>query len=304
MTSYRCPACKGALAEEEGSLICGRCAVVYPVRDSIADFSRGSYYDQFDDSTLLTEEQQRGLELENEGAVARIAGYYLPRIAAESRPGARVLDAGCGSGISVDLLHEGGWNGWGIDLSALRRWQWRGRTHRDHLAVADGARLPFAGGFFDVVLCSGVIEHIGVAESGGEAYAVSPLPGRDAARKAFVAELLRVVKPGGVLYLDFPNGAFPIDFWHNVRAGSARFHSRSEGFLPTVGEIRPLVGAAASVTPVSPNGRLRFRQVRRHWYGRLFSLPMQALFGLMDVVPALSGTALNPYLVLRIVKAC
>ena len=71
----------------------------------------------------------------------------------------------------------------------------------------------------------------------------------------------------------------------STRGGSARFHSTDEGFLPTFTEIVQLandVDPRIIVTAVSPNGRLRFRQVRQHWYGRAFALPMQLLFAMMD----------------------
>jgi SAM-dependent methyltransferase len=299
---YRCPNCLGALTAGNNSLRCEPEDIEYPVVDRIADFMRGAYYDQFDENTILTSEHRQALERENDGAVARINDFYLRRISEDSL---RILDAGCGNGISVDLLTAAGHDAYGIDSSALRRWQWRERVHRERLAVADGAKLPFADAYFHVLLCSGVLEHVGVVEMGGDAYRVKPLPNRDDARRAFLAGLLRVLAPGGTLYLDFPNGAFPIDFWHNTRGGSARFHSVREGFLPTFAEVVKLANDLdphIAVTAVSPNGRLRFRQVRQHWYGRAFSLPMQLLFATMDRVPRLARSAVNPFLVIRIRK--
>ena len=126
---------------------------------------RGAYYDQFDENTILTAEHRQALERENDGAIARINDFYLPLIKQSSL---RILDAGCGNGISVDLLTAAGHDAYGIDSSALRRWQWRERVHRDRLAVADGAKLPFADAHFHVLLCSGVLEHIGVEEIGGD----------------------------------------------------------------------------------------------------------------------------------------
>jgi SAM-dependent methyltransferase len=321
--AYRCPACRGDLDASSASLRCSHCGAVYPIDNQIADFAGGAYYDNFTDPAELAPEHIRGLELEIDGATTRIAAYYLPLIAscvvaaALGRPAGggaryhttnargRVLDAGCGNGISVDLLEAAGYEAWGVDLSLLRRWQWRERTHRDHLAVANGMQLPFADGFFDFVLSSGVIEHVGVQEHVSDRYTVTALPDRDAQRRAFLAELLRVLVPGGTLYLDAPNGAFPIDFWHNRKAGQARLHSTREGFLPTFTEIRSLaveIDPRIAVQAVSPNGRLAFRQAGQHWYGRMLTPAMRWLFRMMDFVPILSRSPLNPFLVVRITK--
>jgi SAM-dependent methyltransferase len=301
--AYRCPACRADLDASSASLRCAHCGAVYPIENQIADFAGGAYYDNFTDPSKLAPEHVRGLELEIDGATTRIAAYYLPLIASRER--GRVLDAGCGNGISVDLLQAAGYEAWGVDLSLLRRWQWRERTHRDHLAVANGMQLPFADGFFDFVLSSGVIEHVGVQEHVSDRYTVTALPDRDAQRRAFLAELLRVLVPGGTLYLDAPNGAFPIDFWHNRKAGQARLHSTREGFLPTFAEIRSLaveIDPRIAVQAVSPNGRLAFRQAGQHWYGRMLTPLMRWLFRMMDFVPILSRSPLNPFLVVRITK--
>lgn len=242
--------------------------------------------------------------------VSRIQGFYLPLLRSFARERGkalplRVLDCGCGNGLSVDLLNEAGLDAWGNDLSKLRRWQWRERRFRERLSLADGARLPFPDGFFDALICSGVLEHIGVRETGGETYRVVPLPARDAAREAFLVELLRVLTPGGRLWLDSPNGAFPVDFWHGARAGAARFHGPQEGFLPTVREVRSTVariGPDWRVQPISPHRRLRFEQVGRHRYGRLLRGPA-ALFLAAMAAPGLgwlAGSWINPYLVLEI----
>jgi len=297
-----CPACHGVLSVSAIVLTCASCRCAYPVDDRIADFSGRKYFDDHPDPASLSEEARRGYENENAGR--RIEDYYLPVLRAT---GARsVLDSGCGNGEAIDLLTEAGFEAWGHDLSAFRKWQWQTRDRRDRLVVADGLRLPFPNGSFDAVICSGVLEHIGVDERGAPGvYEVSPLGDRDARRAAFVGGLVRVLAPGGVLFLDFPNGAFPIDFWHGPSAGGARWHSPFEGFLPKVKEIAALVRSlepACRVRVRSPHRRLRFNQVAGHWYGRLFRSPMKAFFALMSVPGFgwLAGTALNPYLVLEI----
>lgn len=219
---------------------------------------------------------------------------------------ARVLDCGCGNGLSVDLLNEAGFVAFGNDPSALRKWQWRERQHRCRLVVADGSKLPFPSGFFDAVVSSGVLEHVGVVESAVGSYSVEPVPDRDKRRKAFLRELLRVLSPQGRIWIDFPNGAFPVDFWHGTTSKrGTRWHSRREGFLPTLREVRGYVAEIApefAVRAIGPHRRLRLHRVRKHLFGRLLNLPVRALlwaFSLPGARP-LAGSSLNPFLVLEI----
>jgi SAM-dependent methyltransferase len=291
LVSYVCPSCHKPLDKPH-------CGEPYAVENGIADFSGGAYYDTFNSEDELTAEHKIGLAAEITGSRWRIERFYIPMI----ERGAHVLDCGCGNGVSVDVLDEHGYDAWGVDLSALRKWQWRKRMHRDQLAVANALRLPFEDDAFDVVISSGVIEHIGVEETGGASYHVKPMPNRDAMRQQFIDELLRVTKPGGRVFVDCPNGAFPIDFWHGGAGGRARWHSRGEGFLPAFDDIRSLA-RGNDVRALSPHRRFAFRQVGRHWYGRVFSAPISMLFALMKVLPFLARTALNPYLVVEIKKS-
>jgi SAM-dependent methyltransferase len=262
---------------------------------------------------VLSPEHLAGLEHEVEGSRWRIEAYYLPKIEGAikgqklDRTKVRVLDCGCGNGLSVDLLNDSDFPAWGIDLSQLRRWQWRERKHKSKLSVADAGRLPFADDYFDFILCSGVIEHIGVQEYKMGAYIVKPLENRDALRTAFLAELIRVLAPGGRLWLDCPNGAFPIDFWHGDRVGQARRHSLSEGFLAKTNEVRNYLdglGHVETLKAQSPHRMFRFQQVGHHWYGRVMRPLMGIYLGLMRFFPfsLLAGTGFNPYLVLEIGK--
>ena len=238
--------------------------------------------------------------MEEEGARWRIQRYYAPKLTDFKR----VLDCGCGNGISVDTLMALGFDAWGIDLSALRKWQWRQRQHRDRLAVASALSLPFPDASFDAVLSSGVIEHIGVSEIGGTTYSVTPLPERDALRRQFLAELLRVTRAGGSIFVDAPNGRFPIDFWHGGVGGRGRWHSLSEGFLPTLGEITRLVQSIdpkATVRMRSARDRFAFRQVGRHWFGRVLRGPAALFLRALDL-PGIRVLAplVTPYLVVEI----
>ncbi len=295
-----CPFCHQDLVAEASIRRCPACARRFPCDDGIVDFSEGRYFDAFVPGQPQTEAEREGLDNEVPGAVSRVRDFYLPLLAA--RGARRVLDSGCGNGLSVDVMCAQGLDAWGVDLSALRKWQWRERSRRDRLACADSLRLPFRDGAFDAILCSGVLEHVGVTERGGDRYEVAPSPDRDAQRVAFLAEHARVLAPGGTLWLDFPNGAFPFDFWHGVRPGFPRRHRRNEGFLPTVGDVRRYalaLGREWSVRPRTARGRLQFRQVGRHWWGRLLK-PAAALY--LAAVGGVSGlleSPANPFLVIE-----
>lgn len=108
------------------------------------------------------------------------------------RPGARVLDAGCGTGRALPPLREAvGPTGvvLGADLTpamleAARR---AGRDRAGQLLLADVERLPLRTGSFDAVFGAGLISHL-------------PRPAED------LRELRRVVRPGGLLALFHPIG--------------------------------------------------------------------------------------------------
>ncbi|MFI1186223.1 class I SAM-dependent methyltransferase [Streptomyces californicus] len=108
------------------------------------------------------------------------------------RPGDAVLDAGCGTGRALPALRAAvGPMGTvlGADLTpamlaeALRA----GRDGSGTLLRADVARLPLRDGVLDAVFGAGLISHLSRPE-------------------ADVAELARVVRPGGALALFHPIG--------------------------------------------------------------------------------------------------
>jgi len=99
----------------------------------------------------------------------------------------RVLDVGCGNSPFRHLLNAGKVRYQGIDVEAAASF---GYANPD-VIYYDGKTIPFDANTFDAVMCTEVLEHV-------------PEP------EPFIAELHRVLKPGGRAVVTLP--------W------SARFH--------------------------------------------------------------------------------
>lgn len=135
------------------------------------------------------------------------------------RAGDRVLDAGCGTGRALPALRAAvgpGGTVLGADLTAamLESAVRAGRDRSGLLLQADAARLPLRARALDAVFAAGLISHLSQ-------------PGPD------LAELARVVRPGGRLALFHPIG----------RAALAARHGRTltDGDLRAEPSLRPLL---------------------------------------------------------------
>ncbi|RME87597.1 MAG: class I SAM-dependent methyltransferase [Anaerolineae bacterium] len=99
--------------------------------------------------------------------------------------GERLLEVGCGLGHLVGQL-EGDFETAAIDINAWALGRAREVAPRTLLCVGSAEEIPFADAAFGVVLIKHIVEHL-------------PHPERA------IAELARVLKPGGVLILSTPN---------------------------------------------------------------------------------------------------
>lgn len=93
-------------------------------------------------------------------------------------PQSRILDVGCGEGLIVEQFHQRGYDIRGIDL------------HYESALVTRGdlLHLPEDDGSLDVVLALDVIEHLNFSD-----------------QELALAEIHRVLKPGGTLIASCPN---------------------------------------------------------------------------------------------------
>ena len=144
--------------------------------------------------------------------------YLLPLI---RRIGAQtVLDAGCGVGATVERLCEHGIAAYGYDLiENVKFWVLQGRsTARYAVAAPVDPVLPFDNGVFDLLFSFGAIEHVGTDDGDNHR-----MPDYHEIRRRWTQEMLRVVRPGGHLFLAGPNRSFPVDTAHALDLSASKW---------------------------------------------------------------------------------
>lgn len=218
-TQYACPFCQTELAIEADSLHCASCDRCYPYKDGLPDFSTRSHYwnqltsDQME--VLLEIAEEHGYEYAVEKILGTfgnryLVGYVLDQKRADFRAvlpltqEAKVLDLGGGWGAvacslaphcqSITTLDTNPYNLRFIRLRAKQSGLTNVNTAR--IDPLDDARLPFPDNSFDLVVINGVLEYVGSATKGMSVTEV---------QRRCLAEVRRVLKPGGQLYLGIEN---------------------------------------------------------------------------------------------------
>jgi SAM-dependent methyltransferase len=152
--------------------------------------------------------------------------------------GARLLDAGCGGGtIAAALVDAVGPSGQVVGCDVHAR-QVPDPGVEFHLLTDDA--LPFPPGSFDIVVSNHVLEHVG----------------ERVAQERYVAEIARVLRPDGLLYLAVPNRwrliehhfGLPLLSWLPRRFADAyvrgtRRGTRYDVFAPSHRELEGLLAA-------------------------------------------------------------
>jgi SAM-dependent methyltransferase len=117
--------------------------------------------------------------------------------AAQGQLTGRVLENGCGVGIYLEHLAPYVGSVIGLEYDPERAQQAQNRM--PYVVIAAGEELPFLQLAFDAILSHEVLEHV-----------------RDDQHS--IEEMVRVLKPGGVILLFVPNRGYPFEthgmYWH------------------------------------------------------------------------------------------
>ena len=190
--------------------------------DNVADYAAKHYANGA--RTFMTVRQERMLEA--------IDALALPR-------GTPVLDAGCGPGYMLAALAQRGLEASGLDAAPEMLRMSRERLHAarpDHefrLELGSIEALPFDDASFDIVCTAGVVEYL-----------------KD--DNAVLAEMHRVLRPGGYLLYPVTNLLSPVDYLDFA----VEFLKRRPALLGAFNALWTRIGHA----PVLP----RHFHVRRH----------------------------------------
>ena len=136
-----------------------------------------------------TSETYKGLLAAHDETYLR---HYVELVIRYAPPNSKILDLGCGNGISARLLNKAGYDVIGTDISPLfldeaKNWE----NEKLRYQVCDVLELPYDDGSFDVICSNELIEHLPDVETA-------------------LNEMVRVVRKGGRIVLSGPNLCSPI----------------------------------------------------------------------------------------------
>lgn len=111
--------------------------------------------------------------------------------------GKKALDIGFGSGDILLAMSRQGADCYGVEIAGVATTSLKKQCPSFHIIEASAASLPFKSDFFDIVVCSHVLEH-----ENNEA--------------ATVKNMIRVLKPEGIIFLGVPA----------IASGETELHAR------------------------------------------------------------------------------
>ena len=160
-------------------------------RSIFNDFSR------FDADHAVSGWSAQGLRLRMDAFVQKLPEFGLAQEA-------RVLDLGCGAGAYARIMGKNGFHVTGLDFAwqVVQKARKKNTLAHVHFITGDATALPFSDNVFNHILCIGLFQSLHDYPSA-------------------ISEILRILKPGGVLCLMTLNR-------RNIKDMAERFFKKEE----------------------------------------------------------------------------
>jgi SAM-dependent methyltransferase len=165
---------------------------------------------------------------------AELSRYPIPPFPLGAGGGQALLDLGSNWGRWTIAAARAGWRPTGIDPSkkavgAARRVAEQLGVEAEYV-IGDARALPFPDASFDAVFSYSVLQHLAKADV-----------------RTVVAEIRRVLGPGGTVWVEMPNARGPLNLVRQVRRGFAS-GDRQDVRYWTLPELRSVFGAIGPVS--------------------------------------------------------
>lgn len=150
------------------------------------------------DELGLYDYQQRINDVAERKVAKSVASRIIAKCPVNNK---KILDVGSGwGGICIELYHAGGLvTGIEPDKEELQISKLLDQIEGAGVDFIHGygENLPFADNSFDIIICNSVIEHVTDVSM-------------------VISEIMRVLKPGGAIYLSIPNYLFPFESHYKI----------------------------------------------------------------------------------------
>jgi 2-polyprenyl-3-methyl-5-hydroxy-6-metoxy-1,4-benzoquinol methylase len=165
---------------------------------------------------------------------ARLTRYPIPSFPLPAGAGRELLDLGCNWGRWTIAAAYAGYRATGIDrgkksVGAARRVAAQLGVEAEYV-LGDVRELPFRDESFDAVFSYSVLQHLA----------------KDDVRTV-VAEIRRVLRPGGIVWIEMPNARGPLNLARQLRRGFSPGTGQDVRYW-TIPELRRTFGAIGPVS--------------------------------------------------------